>query len=93
MARIDENALNEVEYKALCLFRENKSIEALKVFDDYGLWDIARNKRNAYSEAKKIEKEQAEDLKSLIPQLTMYVDLLKLGGQRNEDSLVKKAEH
>lgn len=89
-ARIDENALNEVEYKALCLFRENKSIEALKVFDDYGLWDIARSKRNAYSEAKKIEKEQAEDLKSLIPQLTMYVDLLKLGGQRNEDSLIVK---
>ena len=89
-ARIDENALNEVEYKALCLFRENKSSEALKVFDDYGLWDKARNKCNAYSEAKKKEKEQAEDLKSLIPQLTLYVDMLKLGGQRNEDSLIVK---
>lgn len=89
-ARTDENALNEVAYKALCLFRENKSIEALKVFDDYGLWEKARNKRNSYSEAKKIEKEQAEDLKSLIPQLTLYIDMLKLGGQRNEDSLIVK---
>lgn len=89
-ARIDENALNEVAYKALCLFRDNKSIEALKVFDDYGLWIKARNKRNAYSEAKRMEKDQAEDLKSLIPQLTLYIDMLKLGGQRNEDSLIVK---
>lgn len=89
-ARTDENALNEVAYKALCLFRKNKSIEALKVFDDYGLWEKARNKRNSYSEAKKNEKEQAEDLKSLIPQLTLYIDMLKLGGQRNEDSLIVK---
>lgn len=89
-ARIDENALNEVEYKALCLFRENKSSEALKVFDDYGLWDKAKKKRNAYSEAKRIEKDQAEDLKSLISQLVFYVDMLKLGGQRNEDSLIVK---
>lgn len=89
-ARIDENALNEVAYKALCLFRDNKSIEALKVFDDYGLWEKAKKKRNAYSEAKRMEKEQAEDLKSLIPQLTFYIDMLKLGGQRNEDSLIVK---
>lgn len=89
-ARIDENALNEVEYKALCLFRENQSSEALKVFDDYGLWEKARKKRNAYSEAKRMEKDQAEDLKYLIPQLTFYIDMLKLGGQRNEDSLIVK---
>ena len=89
-ARIDENALNEVEYKALCLFRDNKSSEALKVFDDYGLWNIAKKKRHAHSEAKKIEQEQTEDLKSLIPQLTLYIDMLKLGGQRNEDSLIVK---
>lgn len=89
-ARIDENALNEVEYKALCLFRDNKSSEALKVFDDYGLWKKAKKKCTAYSEAKKNEEEQAEDLKALIPQLMLYVDMLKLGGQRNEDSLIVK---
>lgn len=87
-ARIDENALQEVEYKALCLFRENKSSEALKLLDEYQLKEKVEKKKEAFIEARNKALEQKEDLARFIPTYSLYIDGLKLGGQRNEDSLI-----
>lgn len=89
-ARVDENQLQDELYEALCLFRNNKLVDALSVFDRSGLWENAANKCDALNESKKNTAQQKADLKLYLPSLSQYIEILKMGGQRNDDALIPK---